>query len=160
VGWRLRSEQTESKDVMKSFLALAVLSCAGLYGAGKLVERVNHISAAPEHPEAFALGIEAITGQLTERRLRELETTLTRVQPSEPQGVSRYPSDGIVAPSAIPEPPVSLPAVSPDRPKILEAWADDRGRVFARLSDGSTVLVLPSGERVIQPFEGFTAQEP
>lgn len=135
---------------MKTLLALLIAATAGGYYAATTLERAYAAKAqlvadplTREPSDPFALGVEALTGRLTERRLAELEAALPRQEGRQAQWVSEYPPADICPSSTL---PASV------RANVVEAWADRFGLEHERLADGSEWLRLESGTLVcIQP---------
>lgn len=135
---------------MKTLLAFLIAATAGGYYASRLLEQAYATRAqlvadplSGQPTSSLALGLEAITGQLTERRLREIEDVLT---PQEGREAEPAPLPVLSVPEA--PRPVSVAV----RPTVVEAWTDDRGLVHVRLADGSEWLRLASGELAsVQP---------
>lgn len=134
---------------MKTILCLTVLSVAGLGYVARKLPDVHAALAPADHPEAFALGLRAITGQLTAERLAEFEKPFLRVL-SPPAAVPPPSPSPVVS-------PINAANAAPVRPAVVEAWADDRGRLFVRLADGRTAQRLASGELAFQRFDGTDA---
>ncbi len=115
---------------MKTLLLLPLAATAALCLAANGLSRLHRTFPASTDPEALALGVRALTGQLAAESFKEVMP----VYPSEP---------GIVQQPEVPSDPAPWAL-----PRIVAAHADAQGRVWVTLQDGTVRQVLASGEIV------------